>query len=259
MSMRTILVSVAILVAACRPSTTTTTATASTSSSSRPSAVVGGELALPTVACDRDGQLGPQHADVAPTMKVRVTPALARIEAPSSSLRVYTDGTSAVLAPIGWKCKGWYGSNGAGLTVGPTQAALESGWTGEKVGVDAFMWTTSGRLTAGPIAARLLPSFRAKAQAVADETKAPNEAHAPLETRPYPGERVTPLADGSARFDDPPNVRGTAGTSALATAGTVRSNDDSLSMIVVRLAAPRDALVEVIRSGFEAASATTNE
>ena len=218
------------------PTTTVASATpAASSASSAPLPAPGAtDVEVQAVACDRDGQLGPQKVALPyATMKQHVDPAQA------ASLRLYSDGETSVLAPSGWKCRGWYGSNGQGLVVAPDEAGLKNDAKGERVSLSKWSWDTSGRLSAAPVAARF-PALRAKAQAVKGLPD-------PLQTTPWPGERVSTLADGKTiRFDDPPNVHGTAGTSTIATAGTVRDTGDSLSLLVVRLVPPRDALVDAI-------------
>lgn len=236
--------------------TTTASATAAPSASvaTTPTSTlaIGSDLSIETVACSRDGQLGAQEVKVAPTMKVRITKALAALAAPEKRLRVYSDGVVTALGPPGWTCSGYDGSGGSGLNIGPHAAELAPGTGGEAIRVRNHFWQTSGRLTAAKVAARLFPSLRAKSQQIYRDMAMP-----PPATAPWPGEHVT--VDGNiARYEDPANIAGTGhettelAVSALPTIGSVLDAGDMLSVIAIRLAVPRNELAEAIRADFEA-------
>ncbi|MBV9635193.1 MAG: hypothetical protein JO163_13115 [Methylobacteriaceae bacterium] len=144
------------------------------------------EASVPGVGCPADGQLGP-----IPPPKL---PAAIKILAPAGQedrLAYYkSDQSDGVVAPKGWKCFAWYGSDGDILAVAPRDAGpqlfgrVDGKTNGPAVILTESEGTTSGRFEVARIGGRVFPILRKFAEGVRDEgiTDAKDYAFEPWRT-----------------------------------------------------------------------------
>jgi hypothetical protein len=178
------------------------------------------EANVPTVACQQDGQVGPQIAPILPK-SVRVIV----LEGTAVSLAFYSAHESVgsgVLAPRGWDCFGVYGSSGSTLYVVPhwPGGRIRDGPRKVKNGPAVIntvaIGETSGRYYAVKISARIFPRARAYAESVreigADD---PNN----YVFAPWPADRLNYLSDFKVTYVTPARADGLGTQIGLVPAG----------------------------------------
>jgi hypothetical protein len=160
---------------------------------------------VPFIGCPGQGQLGFSASPSGEAKSVDVPATLAR------QIAYYTsDGGPGVFAPRGWRCRGWNGSNGAGIIVRPT--AIDSmqfpprGIQGPGVTLDATTGQTSGRFDVADGVVRLFPAMAVPfVQAVKEEDPATAST---FPKGPYPDDRIRYLDSTVAEFTTPPYTAG---------------------------------------------------
>src|SRR5690242_4609879 len=142
---------------------------------------------VPFVGCAGDGQMGPIAAPRG------VNKAFAIDRHAAAQLAFYQAAPfKGVLAPRGWHCFFWYGSNGETLIVAPTRRVETPG--SAKLSTPAVILTrrdgdTSGRFAVAQISARLFAQQEADyIQRVIDEGILAKEE---FPFGPYPGDKPT--------------------------------------------------------------------
>lgn len=133
---------------------------------------------VPFVGCPSDGQTGS-----VPAPKTGPPPNVAPREA--RLLAYYRSADAGVLAPRGWHCFGWSGSNGTGIVVAPRPldfGAVTTGRiTGPAVVPHQLAGGTSGRFEIAKLAARAFPAAGAFVARVERENGKPF-VHGPFAT-----------------------------------------------------------------------------
>lgn len=219
-------------------------------------AMADGETAtqLPFVGCKSDGQLGPQAAPPdtgkAPSIRASVAPFLAYYAAASDN---------GVVAPRGWYCFGYYGSNGAYLLLSPSPATGKDSLldpsvhfiSGPGIQISESISDTSGRFEVAKIAARLFPAYRQFVENVVAEHLEPASD---FPFGPYPDDIITRHDDNDVSFETPPDKNG-MGTNSwfvknnLPITGEAIMTEDELTVLDIRLPSKLRFLAPVI---FEA-------
>ena len=157
---------------------------------------------VPFVGCPSDGQVGPQPAPTAPKHEVRVPSKIA----PQLSYYSTSDALSAVLAPRGWNCFGFYGSSGQYLFVTPEPLDRKANvsLSGAFVTVDYLFGYTSGRHRVAEVIARLFPVYGGLVRKWIERSNLPED----FRITPYKNDAVTPVNNRVARFTTAPNTVG---------------------------------------------------
>jgi len=206
---------------------------------------------LPFVGCKDDGQMGPNSApsQQAPTpeLPVSVSPYLAFYKASSGQ---------GVVAPRGWYCFGYYGSNGSFLLISPEPRAGQDQLQGAKdlvgPGIE-FSFSdseTSGRFEAAKVAARLFPDRIAFVDSVINEKLEPASD---FTFGPYPDDTLTRLSSDDVIFVTPVHKDGMGTESYLlksdgAITGEAAISDGGVAVIDVRLHSKQQFLMPSILS-----------
>ena len=216
------------------------------------------EVDIPIVACSIDGQVGPRNSTPQPTSIRRTLPGtLGSRLAAYRGLQGFPN--VLVLAPRGWKCLGFYGSNGDTVFIVPPNVnpSQEGRFQSPVVEVRVRYGGTSGR---SAVASTAGPLFKIAANFV-DEVEA-NFPTDKYRRSPWPNEEVSQISDRLLSYTDPPTTEGT-GTqgkltaSALPIKGVVAFTEDStLVALAARVEANDAALLPLIVSDFEATALT---
>jgi len=180
---------------------------------------------VPFVGCPADGQMGP----VAPPAGHLVT---VRMPAQLSTRLAYYKGDYApgVLAPAGWSCRVWYGSNGAFIIVMPTAPTKETNRTGiAGPGVEFLQRNggTSGRFEVAITAARFFPTLMTGFIQHVREEKLIEDKYFAIQA--YPDDRTVQIAANLVEFTTPAGSEGFGtegfGESASPVSGLVAISD----------------------------------
>ncbi len=208
------------------------------------------------VGCAGDGQTGPVAAPKGASKSVGVDAATA------GQLAFYqAGGDLGALAPRGWKCFYFYGSNGATLTIAPSgnlQSGSDTPLTGPAVVATLDLGGTSGRFDVAKYSARLFPQLeQAFIAGVIAEGIEPKED---FPSGPYPADKTTAKNAREVEFVTPAGMDGlgTSGRlqkSALPIEGVAKLVDDpdgpDFFLLTVRLPANQAALAPAIVSQAE--------
>lgn len=159
---------------------------------------------VPFVGCASDGQLGPTAAPKGAPKAVDVD------AAPARQLAYYQAQDSfGVLAPRGWACHYFYGSNGSTLMVAPSldpQSALATPLNGPAVVATVDSGMTSGRFDVARYSARLFAKpERAFIAGVIAEGIEPKEN---FPFGPYPADKTTYRSARLVEFETPADMDG---------------------------------------------------
>jgi hypothetical protein len=206
---------------------------------------------VPFVGCAGDGQTGPVAAPKGAPKSVNVDAATA------GQLAYYQAGGSlGALAPRGWKCFYFYGSNGATLTIAPSgnlQSGSNAPLTGPAVVATLDLGGTSGRFDVAKYSARLFPQVeQAFIASVIAEGVEPKED---FPSGPYPADKTTYKNAREVEFVTPAGMDGvgTSGSlqeSALPIEGVAKLVGDpdgpDFFLLTVRLPANQAALAPAI-------------
>lgn len=110
---------------------------------------------MPFVGCPGDGQVGPVALPSGDPVRVDVAPEI------GAQLAYYKGANGpGVLAPVGWHCREWYGSNGSFVAVTPAAppgAIPANGVAGPGVELVFRYGDASGRFEVAAILARFFP------------------------------------------------------------------------------------------------------
>jgi len=162
------------------------------------------QASVPFVGCRSDGQLGPR-----PAPKRHLTPHLLPKIAQKLAFYAAADG-QGVLAPRGWKCFGFYGSNGQGLIVTSQSVDFRkffsaNGFTTKLNAVELSYnyGGTSGRWAVAHAITRYLPAYRKFIQTNFDGLEV-----GPLPKGPYPHDVLVRHSANAVRYVTPPFTAG---------------------------------------------------
>ena len=218
---------------------------------------------VPLIGCPSDGQLGPQPAPHNGTRDFAIAPKLAQKLA-----YYYGPDRIGVLAPRGWHCQEFEGSNGESLYV--TRGVLDPGlffsgrWRGltrDGIEVAHSIGGTSGRFAVAKLAARAFPEARPFVARVIAEGIEPKSHFA---FGPFASDTMHRVRRGVVAFETPAHRQGLGTLSRFAPnadpihgiavlQGSVADMSDparaygiATVQVSVRLAPPRDPLVPVI-------------
>ena len=169
----------------------------------------GAGVAVPSIGCGSDGQVGPLPAP--PIGPDRVVPIESAIAGRLAFFRA--EHSIGVLGPRGWSCIGLYGSNGAILFVTPQklEAAnllatdIDNRLTGPAIQASESIGDTSGRFQVARIIARVFPAHRDFAERVIAEGLFP-ATDFPFGA--YPADRLTYRSDRVVEFETPAQAEG---------------------------------------------------
>lgn len=170
-------------------------------------------VAVRVVGCPADGQGGP----IAAPATSGPTPKVAASVAPRLTYYVFQD--LGVLAPSGWHCFAWYGSNGRTVFVTPephdSSKSLydKKSFTGPAVQLSFRYGDTSGRFEVAQIAARIFPIAAPFVQNVINEgIERPED----FPSTPYPHDKLVRRSATEVEFETPSNAEGLGTRSGLA-------------------------------------------
>jgi hypothetical protein len=197
-------------------------------------------VAVLTIGCPSDGQQGPQPAPANGVKQMPLDPAAA------TALAYYiTPEQVSVLAPRGWYCIGFEGSNGSSIYVTPEPIDTEAFFTGAWKGVagpgvqtSISFGDTSGRFEVARVAARIFPDARKFVQGVIAEGI---DHAADFPAGPYADDRMTRLTPRAVEFETPPHAEG------LGTMSRFLPGDDPISGVAMLVGNPPDLVMSDVR------------
>jgi hypothetical protein len=252
---------VGLAVSACgKGGAATNAASAALSNATAAAAATPVPVSVPFVGCPSDGQTGPQAAPSGQPITLALAPATAGKLAYYSATNI-----GAVLAPVGWRCFGAYGSSGGSLYVAPGPINFNdvsgSGWAagaGQAVEVSWVAGDTSGRFEVAQAIARLFPTQMAFARKVIAEGVEPASS---FPTGPFLQDQLTRRGDNLVEYETPAGARGLGTTFSQLISGTaidgvalLQGHTPDLVFLAARLPANEQGLVAVIESRLEADS-----
>ena len=211
---------------------------------------------VPFVGCAGDGQTGPLAAP-------KGGPKAVAIDATAASRLAYYKSAQELgaLAPRGWKCFYFYGSNGAILAIAASddpRKALETPLTGNAVVLTYDDGGTSGRFDVARYAARLFPQL--EKSFIADVIAEGIEPKESFPAGPYPADKLTYKGARLVEFVTPANGDGLGDSGLLkkdaspisGMAKIVDSPDGpQFYLLTVRLPADQAALAPAIVAAAE--------
>jgi hypothetical protein len=161
------------------------------------------------VPCQGDGMMTHDPPKLPRTLKVHVTKALAKLDAPASQLRAYSTGDEVLLGPPGWMCTQHRSVIGVRwMTVAP-EPLDDNDWTHDVViAGEKPMFDTSSRFDAAQIAAPLFPSLHPRIRTMIAGDGVP-QGFADVRFTPWPDEVLSRHAANVVEYEDPPHTRGT--------------------------------------------------
>ena len=213
---------------------------------------------VPFVGCEADGQAGPLNA-----------PQAARDELPladaGGKLAYYqAQKGPGVLGPRGWKCYGWYGSNGAFVVVGPELEVLKTlggPFGSPRIVAQAVDGDTSGKYEIAGAVARVFPKYKSFVDKIVADDNIPAAYYV---FEPYPADSLHYLSDEAVEFETPAHSEGLASdaedaypTSGFVMLRTEKAEEDSAPQIEgmdrldIQLPPKLQALSGKIREQFE--------
>jgi TPR repeat protein len=139
-------------------------------------------------------------------------------------LAYYASADLGVLAPRGWTCFGFYGSNGSTLIVTPEAVKQDALIAGPAVQLSFSEHDTSGRFEVAEVAARLFPNKKEFVQQIIHEGIVP-ESYFPF--GPYPDDILTRRSDSVVEFETPANTNG------MGTKSRMKKNADPISGVAI--------------------------
>jgi hypothetical protein len=204
---------------------------------------------VPFVGCESNGQGGPVTPPAGRSKTVGIPTALAQ------RLAYYKAGEGVgVVAPLGWRCFGTYGPNGATLYVSPQPIngteLLSTGWkgfAGPAVQISLVNGDTSGRFTVGRIIARVFPTRKPFVEGVIAERIEPATS---FPYGPYPADRLNYRSGEIVEFWTPP------GSEGLGTASRLQKNDSPIRGVAILIGEAPDLVQLSVRLPSEMSDLT---
>jgi hypothetical protein len=163
---------------------------------------------VPFIGCPAEGMNGPEPA---PSGEDKVV----HLDDKTIQRLAYYKGTfgPGILAPRGWHCREFYGSNGVILFVMPRwDTDPDEGFTGSAIQVSFLGEATSGRVEAAEIIARVFPSRMSFVHKVIKEGIEPASA---FSSGLYPSDQVIYRRELVAEYRTPPHTEGLGTMSRL--------------------------------------------
>jgi len=181
---------------------------------------------VPFVGCAGDGQTGPVDPPVGEARKL----ALARDVADALAFYQGDEDAPGVLAPRGWNCFYWYGSDGGTLVVAPRKGFEKEPdfrLDGPAVVVTIAYGDTSGRITVARYAARLFR--REESKFIKRVLREGIVSAKDLPSGPYPADKLTYKGPRRVEYETPANADG------LGTSTRLIKNGDPVAGVAMLL------------------------